>query len=78
MSDSIEVKWYVDDGYISDDRPQTASIDPSYFEGLDREAAEEALDEIIQDYFTQNVSWYCKNRDEIINAIMTAAKNDDE
>lgn len=58
MSDYIEVRWQVDDGYVGKSRPQTTNV---YLEDLDHcESIIDIIAEIenaVQDDFQQKICW---------------------
>lgn len=70
----IEVKWQASDGYIGGQRPQSTTIDPSEFLGLERKEAEKLLHEIIDEDFSQKVCVEYSDFNRTINEIMEAAK----
>ena len=51
----IELTWYVEDGFVGADRPQTMTIYKSDLEGLDDEQVDQLLQELIWDEFTQTI-----------------------
>jgi hypothetical protein len=70
----VKVRWYAADGYLCNDRPKTAVIDASDFEGLDRADAEDLFNELMQDIFLEKVAWDCDDYEASLDEIMAAAK----
>ena len=47
MSDSLEISWEVDDGYVGPSRPQYLTLDATDFEGC--ESVDEAMQYVYED-----------------------------
>ena len=70
---AIKVRWEVDDGYAGGSRPQMCAVELDDFQHCDDESAvRDQLSEIIQDEFTNRISWFMKNEDEVVALIMAA------
>lgn len=77
MSDMIEVRWEIEDGYVGKARPQSFKID---MDDMVRscETAEEAaryIDDALQQDFEDKISWYSKNKQDVLDAWRTAYDN---
>lgn len=55
-SDIIEITWTVDDGYVNNG-PHRTTVDVEEFEGLNEQAIEDLMCEIIQSDFEQQVTF---------------------
>jgi hypothetical protein len=67
MSDTFEVTYEVEDGYVTGDRPQTVSIsaDAFYAETSEKELKKLFWEEI-NDHFSSNISPVCDQESEFI------------
>ena len=62
----FEIKWGIDDGYVGGNRPQYYTLEASDFEGMTEEGIEEEIYGIIEDEFSQKVSWYIENLEDAV------------
>lgn len=81
MSDKqqFEVTWYVDDGYVTGDRPKHTTLDLSDFEeDMDVDAIEREITRQVQYDYDRDVTWCCDEIDELAREIHAALHNDEE
>jgi hypothetical protein len=69
--DEEELIWQVDDGYVGG-RPQYTYIDIDTFarDYDSEEEVREAIDDIVEDQFRQDIGWYAENMDKIVAKIV--------
>ena len=56
----------------------SVEVEDADFEGLDKGDIEYEIGEFIQDHFENNVSWYAKNRCEVVSEIMRSKEQCDD
>ena len=66
MSKDFELTWFVEDGYVTGDRPKHLTITIEDFgEDMTPDAIERVIADRIEDEFRNEVSWSCSDIEDV-------------
>jgi hypothetical protein len=63
------IRWHVNDGYVSGPRPQYSPVDPKEFQQCETDQeVRELLNRLVQADFEQRITFGIDNEDELVEA----------